>query len=458
MTKNRKIQFFIILLVVVVLISSGFGCRCVSKKMKERIKPINLVYWRTKDGMDAFSQIIQSFKKLYPHISITYRLIRPEEYEHALLDAWAEDRGPDIFSIPENWLGEYQSKILPIELSQEIIMARQIMVGTIKKEPKIVQEKKKAPSLRKLREVFVETVPNDVLIDNKIYGLPLSLDVLALYYNRDLLNEAGIIAPPQTWQEFINQMRSLNLWDAYGNFVRSGVSLGTANNIENYTDILSLLMLQNGTSMVDENGQAIFNQHLLGDKTYFPGQEALRFYVSFANPSQQVYSWNEQMPDSVSAFTQGLTVFLFGYSDYLALIKEQAPKLNFDIVKVPQISSSLREVNYANYWLETVSKKTKHPHEAWAFVLHATEPQNAKTFVEKAKRPTAHRSLIQFQLEDFDLAPFASSVLTAKTWYQGRKYSLVEEAFQEMIESVLSGQKTIQKAIQYCVQRVNLTN
>ncbi len=451
-------QIFIISLIVISLVSSGFGCKCVSKKMKERIKPINLVYWRAQDGKDAFSDIIQSFQKLYPHISITYNLIRPEEYEQALLEAWAEDRGPDIFSIPKNWLGKYQTKILPLKPSQEIIMTRQIMAGTIKKEPKIIEEKKKALNLRDLKEIFVETVSNDVLIDGKIYGLPLSLDVLALYYNRDILNEAGIVSPPQTWQEFINQVRILNLWDAYGNFIRSGVSLGTANNIENYTDILSLLMLQNGTSIVNENGQAVFDQPLLNDNTYFPGQEALRFYLSFASPSQETYSWNEQMPDSVSAFTQGLTAFLFGYSDYLSLIKEQAPKLNFDVTKVPQISSSLKEVNYANYWIETVSKKTKHPYEAWAFVLHATEAQNAKTFIEKAKRPTAHRSLIQSQLEDFDLMPFASSVLTAKTWYQGKKYSLVKEAFQEMIENVLSGQKTIQQAIKYCVKRVNLTN
>lgn len=458
MVKNRKAQFFVILLMLISLVSSGFGCKCVSKEMKEKIKPINLVYWRAQDGQDAFSEIVQKFQKLYPHISITYNLIRPEEYEQALLEAWAEDRGPDIFSIPKNWLGKYQSKILPLGLSQEIVMAREIMLGAIKKEPKIVEEKKKALNLRELKEIFVETVPKDVLIDNKIYGLPLSLDVLALYYNRDLLDETGIVSPPQTWQEFIDQVRALNLWDAYGNFIRSGVSLGTANNIENYTDILSLLMLQNGTPIVGEKGQAIFDKSLLDDKTYFPGQEALRFYLSFSNPSQEIYSWNEQMPDSVTAFTQGLTAFLFGYSDYLSLIKERAPKLNFDITKVPQISSSLQEVNYTSYWLETVSKKTKHPNESWSFILYATENQNAKTFIERAKKPTAHRSLIQFQLEDFDLNPFASSVLTAKSWYQGKKYSLVEESFQEMIGDVLSGQKTISEAIKYCVQRVNLTN
>jgi maltose-binding protein MalE len=54
--------------------------------------------------------------------------------------------------------------------------------------------------------------------------------------------------------------------------------------------------------------------------------------------------------------------------------------------------------------------------------------------------------------------PFASSVLTAQTWYQGKSYSLVEESFQEMIESVLSGQKTIKEAIKYAAQRINLTN
>ncbi|MCF7906726.1 extracellular solute-binding protein [Patescibacteria group bacterium] len=458
MIKFKSTRFIVIFFVMTVLISSGFSCRCVSNEMEEKIAPINLVYWRATDSQDAFLEIIKSFRKKYPHISVTYRSLRPEEYEQALLEAWAEDRGPDIFSIPQNWLGKYQTKILPLGLSQEILMAREVVSEGIQKEVKVIEEKKKAPNLRQLKETFVETVPQDILKEGKIYGLPLSLDVLALYYNRDILNEAGIIRPPQNWQEFVDQARILNLWDQEGNFLRSAVPLGTAKNIENYPDILSLLMLQNGTSVVNETGQAIFDQPLPQDPDYFPGEEALRFYLSFANPSQDIYSWNQDMPESLNAFTQGLTGFLFGYSNYLNLIKEQAPKLNFDLTKVPQIKESLKEVNYANYWMETVSKKSQHPEAAWAFLLHAIEPINAKTFVERAKKPTAHRSLIQFQLEDFDLMPFASSVLTAQTWYQGKSYSLVKESFQEMIESVLNGQKTIKEAIKYAAQRINLTN
>ena len=144
--KNTKYKLTLIFLIAMFVITSGLGCKGTSKDIIERTKPVNLVYWRTIEGQEAFGSIINGFKVLYPHISITYKLIREEEYEQALLEAWAEDRGPDIFSIPNTWLGKYQTKILPLGMSQEIVMAKRIITGTIKKEAKIVVERKKAPS------------------------------------------------------------------------------------------------------------------------------------------------------------------------------------------------------------------------------------------------------------------------------------------------------------------------
>lgn len=456
---NKKYsKLFVLSLLAVFLVTSGIGCRGISKELAQRAKPVNLVYWRTQDGQDAFGAIIRGFQALYPHVSITYKVIREQEYEQELLEAWAEDRGPDIFSIPNIWLRKYQSKILPRELGGEVIMARQIITGTIKKEIKLIREVKKVPGLRQLRETFVEAVPKDVVIDNKIYGLPLSLDVLALYYNRDMLNSAGIVNAPQTWEEFALDVAALTLQDRYGEFIQSGAAFGASDNISYVTDILSLLMLQNGTRMANERGDAAtFHQPLADDPKYFPAQEALQFYVGFSQPGSDIYTWNNAMELSLDAFIAGKVGFIFGYSDYLSIIKEQAPKLNFDIGKVPQIPGSLKEVNYARYPIEVISKRTEYPHEAWAFVLFATETQNAKTFVERAKHPTAHRELIAMQLEDFDLNPFASGVLTAQTWYRGKNYSLVEEVFEEMISAVLSGEKQVRDAINYGARRVNLT-
>lgn len=458
MPNKKYSKLFILSLVAIFLITSGIGCRGASKKIEERAKPVNLVYWRTQDDQGAFGAIIQGFQSLYPYVSITYRVIREQEYEQELLEAWAEDRGPDIFSIPNTWLGKYQSKLLPLEMGSEIIMIKQTITGTIKKELKLVEERKKAPGLRQLQETFVETVPKDVIIDNNIYGLPLSLDILSLFYNRDMLNSAGIVSPPQTWEEFALDVSALTLQDRYGEFIQSGAAFGTPDNISYVTDILSLLMLQNGTIMTNETGdKATFHQSLPDDRGYFPAQEALKFYLGFSQPGTEIYTWNNEMESSLDAFIAGKVGFIFGYSDFLDKIKTLAPKLNFDISNVPQIAGSLKQVNYARYPIEVISKRTEHPREAWTFVLYATEMQNAKTFVERSKHPTAHRGLIETQLQDFDLAPFAKGVLTAKTWYRGKNYSLVEESFNEMVSSVLEGEKSVPEAISYGAQRVNLT-
>ncbi|ACO48127.1 extracellular solute-binding protein [Deinococcus deserti] len=41
--------------------------------------------------------------------------------------------------------------------------------------------------------------------DNKRYGMPWILDTKYLYYNTDMLKQAGIKAPPRTWEELLQQ-------------------------------------------------------------------------------------------------------------------------------------------------------------------------------------------------------------------------------------------------------------
>ena len=460
--KNNRFKFILaISLAGIFLITSGQNCGGPSEdKGPSKLTPVNLTYWRVKEDSSSFSDLISGFQQIYPHVSITYKQLRPEVYEEELLNAWARDKGPDLFSIPSTWLGKYQDMILPIPLGAEIQMKREVIVGTFKKAVRVETKIERIYNLMELKKAFVDIVPEEILIDGNIYGLPMAMDILALYYNREMLNNAGIVHPPATWPEFIEDVRVLTFQDREGNFIQAGASLGGAENTRYGVDILSLLMLQNETPMV-EGGNAAFNRpapSIPGEAPYFPGVAALEFYTDFANPLKEIYTWNEDMPDSLDAFTGARCAFFFGYSSDLALIRALGPKLAFDITPVPQISGSLKKVNFANYWLETVSKKTAHPHEAWAFLNYISRAQNAKSFLDKVGYPTAHRDLISQQLKNIELAPFTEGVLTAKTWYHGKNYTLVEEAFKEMIKDVLLGRKeTIKEAVDWCVQKVNLT-
>ncbi|MBI3626522.1 extracellular solute-binding protein [Candidatus Uhrbacteria bacterium] len=222
-------------------------------------------------------------------------------------------------------------------------------------------------------------------------------------------------------------------------------------------DILATLMMQNGTVMEDDNGRASFHEMPFGLKrTTLPGVEALRFYTDFANPSKDVYAWNSQMPNSLDAFISGQTAMFFGYSFHVPVIKARAPKLNLGLAKLPQIEGN-PEVNFANYWVEVVSKKSKNPDFAWNLVQFLTRQENVKKHLDLAKKPTALRALINDQSEDLSVGVFASQLLTAKSWYQGKDPGAAEKIFGQMIDQSLAGAGELPDILNLAANRINQT-
>ena len=431
---NKKVLLIFILFLL--LLTTGAGCK--KQTVEEATKPVTLNYWRVFDGQDDFAEIIQRYNAQHPYVTINYRKLRYDEYEEALLNAFAEDRGPDIFSIHNTWMRKYESKLEP--LPSQTTMIYQVSQGTIKKE--LVAEKRVIPSinLKELKQNFVDVVYSDVVINNKIYGLPLSVDTLAMYYNQDLLDASGVVEVPQYWNnDFQQTVKKITKLDLKGNILQSGIALGTARNIERFSDILSVLMIQNGAIMMSDSGQILFNTVPANsqNKNYNPGQMALRFYNDFADPVKEVYSWNNDFPNSIDAFASGQVAIIFAYSYHLPIIKSKAPKLNFLIAPLPQIEGSISPINFANYWVEVVSKKSKYKNEAWNFIQYMTRAEQAKTYLDKTKKPTALRSLISEQKKDLDLEVFADQVLTARSWYKGKNPILMEGFFSEMVEKSL---------------------
>ena len=452
---SKKIIAFSLLLIFV--LTAGFGCKTTNTATKEASEPITLTFWQAFDDSDAFTEIIAKYQALHPNITIEYKKFRYEEYENELLNAWAEDRGPDIFAVQNTWIKKYQAKITP--MPAEITMAYQVETGTVKKETVTQLKTVKSLTTRELKNNFPDIVSSDVILeDGNIYGLPLSIDTLVLFYNRDLLNSAGITNPPLYWnKEFQQNVKKLTKQDPKKGIVQSGVALGTSKNINRFSDILSVLMMQNGAVMT--NGNQITFQAMPETMTgnYNPGLEALRFYTDFANPNKEVYCWNNDMPNSLEAFTSGSLAMFFGYSFNIEQIRAQSPKLNFGIAKLPQIEGNSLEVNFANYWVDTVSKKSKHPNEAWDFIQFLTKEENAKLYLAKTKKPTALKSLISSQKDDEDLGVFAEQILSAKSWYHGKSISNAESAIGEMIDAALATPDMIQEILSNGANKVQQT-
>ncbi len=435
-------------LLISTLLLAGQGCLNSSLQAQpDSAKPITLNYWRVLDDGDTFDGVIAAYRALHPNVTINYRKLRLDEYEDQLVNAFAEDRGPDIFSIHNDWIRAYQPKLLPAPGSVKVAFRE---VQGLQKNQVWAEKTLPVITPAQVKNNFVDQVGRDVVIKgqsddpkqgivDQLWGLPLAMDTMALYYNKDVLNAAGIPTPAGTWVEFQDHVKRLTAYDAQGKLVKPAAGIGTSRNVDRSFDLLSLLMMQNGAQMADANGLPTFNrtpENLTRDVP--PGLEALTFYTDFANPSKEVFTWDDTQPNSFDAFAAGKTAYYFGYAYSLPMLRARAPKLNFGITNVPQIDPA-NKVNYANYWVEAVSKKTAHPDAAWDFVQFATAADQAKLYLAKTAKPTALRSLVNTQLSDPDVGIFASQVLTARSWYVGSNIKATESVFDEMIDSTLSG-------------------
>ncbi|MBI3671383.1 extracellular solute-binding protein [Candidatus Azambacteria bacterium] len=267
-------------------------------KIGSKSQPITMEVWGVFDDSDAMLPLIQSFQASNPNITISYRKKSVQSYESELVRAFAAGKGPDIFMIHNTWAPKFRDLLYPAT-------------------PDAMQ-------LADFQKRFVDVVQRDFTYNGGIYGVPLYVDSLALYYNIDLFNSAGLIEPPKDWDEFEKYAKLLTKRDSKGDILVSGAAMGSGKNVLNAFDILSLLMLQRGSQISDPvKGDIIFDREQVA-----AASDALKFYTKFAKPEGANYSWSQNFAnDSHEMFALGRAAMVFGYSWTRNSIIQKSPRL-----------------------------------------------------------------------------------------------------------------------------------
>lgn len=377
----------------------------------------NLNFWSVFNDSDYFAPIIADFEAQNPGLKINFKKLTIEEYEKSLLEAFAEGKGPDIFSISSAWLPRYLNRLYPAP--KEMI------------------------SLENFNEVFVDA-GQDLIYQERIYALPLSLDTLALYYNVDLFNSKGILNPPTSWDEFLKDVEKLTVLDEKGEIALAGAGIGAGKNINRGTDILTVLMMQSGEKMSVDKTAPSFGQ---------AGLDALKFYTDFTNPKKKAYTWNLLRDYSIDDFTQSNSAMMVNYHYHLPTIQKKSPNLRFKIAPLPQIDEA-HKINYTIFWGEGVSINSKYKEEAWKFLIYLNSKDSARKYLTASNRISPRRDLIEEQAKNPELREFANQALTAKTWYQAGNPEVIENILTETIDSVVLGQKTAEQALKFAQEEI----
>lgn len=359
------------------------------------------------ENRDAFEASFEKFRGANPGIDISYRRLDPETYEDTLINALAAGSGPDIFMFANSWLSKNKSKIIPAP-------------------PDIM-------NMLTFQQLYPQIAEQNFTDGQRIYALPLSIDTLALFYNKNIFDQAGVTATPKTWDQVRDVIDKIRITDTNGQIIRAGIALGgSKKTIKNAPEIVSCMMLQ--TAALDP--RAIDTKEIFTN----PAGEAANQYLQFANPIQPFYTWNDTQPNALESFSAQKTAMLIGYKSDLKDIKEKNLYLNVGITQLPQPDNTQNITSCAKYWGLAVSKQTRNSQWAWKLVQAlATDPDAGYGYAIVANRTPALRSLIANQIQNPQESIFARQALTARGW-NDPDAKKTNEIINNMIVNVLSGQ------------------
>jgi multiple sugar transport system substrate-binding protein len=259
------------------------------------------------------------------------------------------------------------------------------------------------------------------------YGVPFKSNATALFYNADLLAEAGYDSPPETWEELQEVAAALTEGDRYG-FCFSGVAT------EEGTFTVLPFLWGNGSDI-----------QTIGDEASI---ETLTFLNTLVNVDQSV-------PTSVLNLTQGDVNNLFMAGQCAMMINGpwQIPGImeNADVTFEWSVSgwpynveptSILGGENFAIGAGADVEA-------AWEVISWAVQPDNLiPTLQINGQLPGRADAAADpyFTEEDPLRAVFAQQVSVAKPRAYGENYPQMSEEIMRMVQGVLTGAQTPEEA------------
>ncbi len=317
-------------------------------------KQVTLEYWGLWEPNEVVQEVIAAFEKDNPGVTIQYTKQSHQDYRQRLQTAIASGNGPDVYRFHASWVPMLSDELAPI--------------------PSTVV------SAADFRQKYYPVVQKQLQRGGQIVGIPLMYDGLALLYNQEVFDAAGE-SPPQTWAEVRSLASKLTVRSG-NDITRAGIALGTANNVEHFSDILALLMLQNGSDLTKPNSAYT--------------RDAMKFYVNFVKTDRV---WSATLPASSVAFSRGDVAMIFAPSWKIHEIQAMNPTLKFGVAPVPKLGDE--KIAWATYWAEGINSKSQNKEAAAVFLKYLSSEEVLKKLYDSAAKTRSFGEIYpQVQMAD----------------------------------------------------------
>ncbi len=399
----------------VIFISSYQGSESVDESIG------NVEIWGTFDGR-LVEKSLNAINDVYPELAgVSYVEKSKSSFNSEVLEAIAAGEAPDLLLLDDTLLNKNKNRIISIDRG---LLTRETFKNTFSAGSEVY---------------FAE--------DGGIYGIPMFIDPLVMYWNRDLFAAEGIPRPPTTWGEFYDLSKKLTKSDENLNITQSAIAFGEAVNVKNYKEILATLFMQIGNPIVKLGVEGVPIPVLSGDETHPSVISALSFFTDFSDSSRGFYSWNRSLPDSDEMFLSNDLATYFGFGSEVQTIRVKNPNLNFDIAEIPRADGVKKKSVYGKFYGLVIPKAAKRPGISYQVAVSLSSNANLPVFVANTRLTPARLDLISEIQDTADLSVFNREAVYAESFLDPDPIA-TDNLFKSMVEYVTSGRKSMKEAVQ----------
>ena len=410
----NKVQVIIIAFSIIIVIAAIIIFSFMSSGEPPRIGDgtSQLVVWGV-DRKEIFQSLFETYEREFK-VKIEYEVKNPRTFRQDIIEALASEKNPDLVIASADWIVANRERLAPLPSSTAT--------------PEDIEN----IFARIVADTFIETVTAQQKPQRVVWALPLWIDPLVLYWNKDIFAEVRRAVPPPDWTEFIkasNDIRKLGQSDVV---VRAGSALGRASNIPLYKEIFSLLLLQENADLEASLQKTSYQQEM---------ESVIRFYSDFGNASKArsgVYTWNTRIAEPRALFTEGKLGMMLDYHSYKSFLAEKNTHISFGVALAPQIENAKTPVHFADVHAIAVLRRSQGQKTAWHFAQWLTSQAQAAIYLPRVGAAPARRDLIQASVLSPLLQESALNARRTKENYP--EYN--SDFLRDIIESVADGRLT----------------
>lgn len=363
---------------------------------------VEIEYWQYvfDTRIAAVDQLIEKFEADNPGITVKHITFPYADYQTKVIASHAAGQGPDVVQYFYGWLDKFVDGGVLQPLSQDAFPSAEIeadffpIVGAVKR-------------------------------GDDYYGLPTAVRTLALYYNKTLLDEAGITELPDTLDELVETAKALTKRDGGGNLLSAGLTVGI--DAQDHHWFREVLVRQFGGEPYDADGNVAYNSQA--------GVDAFQWYTDL----QLKEKVGEQgfLDSQPAAFIAGLAAFTIDGTFRIGNLKDV--EFEWGVTELPANGDGLRS-SYSSYFANGIGAgATGEELEASEkFLNYLASAEAQELWLDVVSELPARRSaaLTDANLADPLFGPFIRSLDYAHTTHfydeSGQKQVLVD-AFNRVV-------------------------